>query len=119
LWPLWGSQATVDERFSIGILLTEDGTVLDVSRDMAAFKAGITPGFKIIKVNQRPFSASTLHEAVAQTSHGRALQLVFEHDGVQHAAEVNYSGGSKSPNLVRTVGTDDLLTQIIAPNALK
>lgn len=119
LWPLWGSQATVDERFSIGILLNEDGTVLDVSRDMAAFQAGVIPGVKIIQVNHRLFSASGLHKAVSQTSNGGTLQLVFDHDAVRHTAEVNYNGGSKSPDLVRVTGTDDLLTQIIAPNALK
>jgi predicted metalloprotease with PDZ domain len=118
LWPLWSGQATVDARFSIGLLLEADGTVLDVSRDMAAYQAGISPGMRILSVNGVAFTPEAFHHAIAATSKGGKLLLVREHHGVQATADVRYLGGERFPTLVRDDRQKDLLPEIIAPHAV-
>jgi predicted metalloprotease with PDZ domain len=117
LWPLWSGQAIVDARFSIGLLLEADGTVLDVSRDMAAFQAGIAPGMRILSVNGTAFTPEGLHQAIAATSQGGKLVLIREHHGVQATADVLYRDGDRFPALVRDSGHGNLLPAIIAPRA--
>jgi predicted metalloprotease with PDZ domain len=117
LWPLWSGQTIVDARFSIGLLLEADGTVLDVSRDMAAFQAGIAPGMRILSVNGTAFTPEGLHQAIAATSQGGKLVLIREHHGVQATADVLYRDGDRFPALVRDSGHGNLLPAIIAPRA--
>jgi predicted metalloprotease with PDZ domain len=117
LWPLWSGQAIVDARFSIGLLLEGDGTVLDVSRDMAAFQAGIAPGMRIRSVNGIAFTPEVLRHGIAATSQGGKLVLIREHHGVQATADVQYHDGDRFPALVRDSRQRDLLPAILAPRA--
>jgi predicted metalloprotease with PDZ domain len=117
LWPLWNRLPTVDARFSIGVMLSGDGTVIDVSRDMSAFQAGIAPGMRIISVNGQPFAPEVLHRAIAATAGGEKLVLVREHNGVQASATVSYAGGERFPTLVRNAPQEDLVPQLVAPHA--
>jgi predicted metalloprotease with PDZ domain len=46
----WGY---TDESFSLGLKLDMDGTVMDATPEMAAEKAGIAPGMKLLAINGR------------------------------------------------------------------
>jgi len=118
LWPLWNREATVDARFSIGLLLSADGTVLDASRDMAAFEAGIAPGMRIVSINGRAFTPEELHRSIAATESGGKLQMIREHNGVHAAVEVHDQNGERFPSLVREPKDKDLLSDIVAPHAV-
>ena len=118
LWPLWNRLPTVDARFSIGLMLAGDGTVIDTSRDMAAFEAGIAPGMRIVSVNGQPFAPEVLHRAIAATANGQKLVLVREHNGVQATATLRYSDGERFPILVRDPSQEDLVPQITAPQII-
>jgi predicted metalloprotease with PDZ domain len=115
LWPLWSSQEIVDARFSIGLLLEADGTVLDVSRDMAGFQAGIAPGMRILSVNGIAFTPEVLRHGIGATAQGGKLVLIREHHGVRGTVNVVYHGGNRFPSLVRNSRGEDLLPAIIGP----
>jgi len=118
LWPEWDALAPVDVRFSIGLFLAEDGTVIDADRSRAAFKAGIIPGMRIIAVNQKSFSPAVLHEAIAATASGAALEMrINKSNGREKIVTLNYRAGEKYPHLVRDESKPDLLSEIIAPHA--
>ena len=54
----------VNVAYSIGLQLTEEGSVVDVFPEMVAAKAGIGPGMKIVAVNGRQYSGDVLRGAI-------------------------------------------------------
>jgi predicted metalloprotease with PDZ domain len=117
LWPLWERADFTDQRYSIGALLSEDGTVLDSSPGMAAFEAGMVPGMRIRKVNGEKFSIAAMEHAVTESKQGRAIELVVANGDFTSTAKLNYSGGAKYPVLEREGSRPDVLRQILSPKA--
>jgi predicted metalloprotease with PDZ domain len=115
---------TMDLTFSIGITLStgrgeSDGMarVTDVIPGMAAAKAGIGPGMRIIAVNGRAYMNDLMRSAVAATKSGAPLELLCENDDYFHTYKIEYSGGARYPHLVRDESHPDLLDEIIKPHA--
>ncbi len=57
---------TVEERFSLGLRLQEDGIIIDVVRDSPAWKAGLWPGMRLQTINERPWSEGALRAAISE-----------------------------------------------------
>src|SRR5271167_1186772 len=55
---------SVNAAYSIGLLLSDDGSVSDTIEGMPAAKAGIGPGMKLIAVNGRRYSSEVLRDAL-------------------------------------------------------
>src|SRR5258708_26741968 len=53
-----------NERFSIGLLLDNDGRIVDVVANSPADVAKLAPSMKIVAVNSRVFSLDCLREAI-------------------------------------------------------
>jgi predicted metalloprotease with PDZ domain len=117
LWPLWEKTDFTDQRYSIGALFSDDGTVLDSSPGMAAFESGIVPGVQIVEVNGAKFSISALERAVADSNQGHSIEFVVANGDFTSAAKLNYNGGAKYPVLQRQVSRADMLGQILSPHA--
>jgi predicted metalloprotease with PDZ domain len=112
------SRKSVDLSYSIGALLKDDGTVLDVNPNLSAFKAGLAPGMKIDAVNGRAWSADVLREAVAAAKNNTAsIQLVIENGSFTQTIQLNYHGGEKYPHLERDPSKPDIISEIIKPLA--
>ncbi len=108
----------VDLRYSLGLLVKEDGTILDVINDGAARKAGVTPSTKLIAVNGREFTPAVLHEAVRATAtNQQGVELLIKNGEFYQAYHVAYRGGERYPHLMRDQAAADLLTQVIAAKA--
>ena len=102
--------------YSIGLYVSNDGTVLDVNPELAAAKAGLAPGMKIVGVNGRAWSGDAIHEAVAATrSEAAPIQLRVENGGFQDNYKVVYRGGERYPQLERDATLSDVLSEIIKP----
>src|SRR5581483_11483553 len=56
----------VDEMFSVGLFLENDGKVADVLWGGPAFKAGLAPGMKLISINGQPYSTQGLRAGITQ-----------------------------------------------------
>ena len=105
----------VDAAYSIGVRLESSGRIVDTIEGMAAAKAGIGPGMKIIAVNGRKFSEDVLHDALdAGTNSSEPLQLLVENTDYFKTYNLDYHGGQKYPHLVRDESKPDVLSRIIA-----
>ncbi len=106
----------VDLMFSLGMLVKDDGTIIDVALGGPAQLAGIAPSAKLIAINRREFTPTELREAVGRTPSATGpLELLVKDGDYYNTIKVDYHGGHKYPHLERDASKPDLLTQIIAP----
>lgn len=115
LWPEWQSFGFADLRYSIGLLVQDDGTVLDSAPMMSAFSAGVMPGMQLTGVNGGRFSLAALEAAVRGTAGGGGLELTVANGKASGVVRLDYRGGLKYPHLVRDPSKPDLLQRILAP----
>ena len=110
------ARKSVDLMYSIGAMLKEDGSVMDVNPDLEAAKAGLAPGMKIITVNGRGWSTDVLREAItAAKSNTTPIELVAENGSFTGVYKLNYHGGERYPHLERDSSKPDLLGEVIKP----
>ncbi|MGB7584371.1 MAG: M61 family peptidase [Terriglobales bacterium] len=106
----------VDVSYSIGLLLKQDGTVIDTIEGMPAANAGIGPGMRVVAVNGRRFSPDVVHDALNAGISGSApLALLVENTDYFKTYNLDYHGGEKYPHLVRDESRPDMLSDIIKP----
>lgn len=97
---------------SIGLRIDGQGQVKSVQWDGPAFRAGLSPGARVVEVNGKPFSTCALLHAVnASTSH--ALNVEFEDGGRKRVVSIPYTGGLRYPHLERIAGTPDRLSPLL------
>jgi predicted metalloprotease with PDZ domain len=103
-----------DLSASIGMIVDQDGTIVDVASDSAAGRAGLAPGSKLMGVNHRVYSADLLRQSIvgAETA-SPPIELLTLTDGYYTNVSVDYHQGLRSPHLVRISGKPDLLTAIL------
>ena len=107
---------SVDRRWSIGLVLDEDGAVVDLIEDRAAARAGMGPGMTIVAVNGRKFSYGALDTAIADAQKTRQpIELLVENGEYYRTIPVAYYDGPRFPHLRRIEGKPDLLSAILAP----
>lgn len=104
-----------DLSHSIGIVLDKDGRIEDTVPGMAADRAGVGPGMKLIAVNGRTWSADLLHDAIRASKTGAGLELLAENAGYIRAYALAYRDGERYPHLVRDESRPDLLSAILMP----
>jgi predicted metalloprotease with PDZ domain len=108
------SRKSVDLMYSIGAMLKEDGSVMDVNPNFEAAKAGLAPGMKITAVNGRTWSIDVLHEAItAAKSSTTPIELVVENGSFTNVFKLNYHGGERYPHLERDPTKPDVLGEVI------
>ena len=114
------SQTEVDEQrgsfanlnYSIGIGVNAEGNVSDVNPDLAAAKAGIVPGMKILTVGGEEFNIDNLRKAVAATKNkASSFKITAQSGGATGDYTIVYKGGEKYPHLVRDAAKTDYLTE--------
>jgi len=103
--------------YAIGLRLNEDGSIADVIEGMAAAKAGIGPGMKLIAVNGKAYAAEILRDAVRATTdpRQRRIDLLIDNEGHIENHQLSYGEGEKYPVLERDQSKADVLSKIIAP----
>ena len=108
------ARKSIDLSFSLGMLLKEDGTVMDVNPNLVAFKAGMAPGMKIVSVNGRGWSSDVLQEAIASARTSTApIEVVVENGSFQETYKLNYHGGARYPHLERDNSKPDVIGAVI------
>jgi predicted metalloprotease with PDZ domain len=112
------ARKSMDLSFSLGALLKEDGTVMDVNPNLAAFKAGLAPGMKIVSVNGRTWSTDVLHGAITAAKNNAApIELVVENGSFTETYRVNYHDGERYPHLERDNSKPDVIGEVIKSRA--
>jgi predicted metalloprotease with PDZ domain len=108
---------STEMAYSIGLRINEDGLVSDTIEGMAAARAGIGPGMKILAVNGKAYSAEVLRDFVKATTdpkRGR-LDLLIDNEGHVANYQLTYGEGEKYSALERDATRPDTLSKIIAP----
>ncbi|MBS0418385.1 MAG: PDZ domain-containing protein [Proteobacteria bacterium] len=106
----------MDARFSLGFYVNEDATLADIIPESPADHAGLSPGDKVIAVNDRKWSQQELRDVLAATTRGSSsVTLLVERGDTIQRVSMSYNGGPREPDLVRVEGTPDLLTAIGQP----
>lgn len=108
---------TTEMGYSIGLRLNEDGTIADVIEGMAAAKAGIGPGMRVLAVNGKAYAAGVLRDFVRATTDPkrRRIDLLIDNEGQVSTYQLTYGEGEKYPVLERDGSKTDTLSKIIAP----
>ncbi|HMA49455.1 MAG TPA: peptidase M61, partial [Magnetospirillaceae bacterium] len=103
--------------FSLGVVITRDGTVNDVAWNSPAFKAGIPPGSQVIAVNSYALDGADLIKPaiIAAEKPGAApIELLIKADDRYRMVQIDYHGGLRYPHLEAT-GEGGLLDKIVEP----
>ncbi|HEY6121178.1 MAG TPA: hypothetical protein VIV66_14565 [Pyrinomonadaceae bacterium] len=104
---------SVDFSYSIGAILKEDGSILDVNPNFEAARAGLAPGMKIASVNGRAWSIDALHEAIAAAKATTTpIELVVDNGSFTDAYRLNYHGGERYPHLERDASRPDVISDV-------
>jgi predicted metalloprotease with PDZ domain len=115
-WDIEDSRKEMNASYSIGLLLKEDGSILDTVEGMPAARSGIGPGMKLVAVNGRRFSFDVLRDALRLGRDSSApLELLVENTEYYKTYKLDYHGGERYPHLVRDESKPDRLTEIIRP----
>jgi predicted metalloprotease with PDZ domain len=104
--------------YSLGLRLTQDGTIVDVRWDGPADKANLAPGQKILAINGNVFSADAVKNAI-QAAKGVAqpIHLILQADTFVSSANIDYHDGERDPVLERVQGAPAYLDDITTPLA--
>jgi predicted metalloprotease with PDZ domain len=98
---------------SIGLLLKDDGTVIDVIPGKAADKSGMGPHMKVLAVNGRRLTPTRLREAVASTLGGKTkLELLVENEDYFRTHILDYAEGARYAHLERDKDKPDRISAI-------
>ncbi len=104
----------VNAEDSIGLLLHDDGGIIDTIEGLPAAKAGIGPGMKLVAVNGKKFTGDVLREALKEgKTNSVSLELLVENTDYFHTYKLDYHGGERYPHLVRDESKPDVLSEII------
>ena len=99
--------------FSIGLTLSEDGSIDDVLYDGPAYKAGIGPDMKVAAVNGQQYSPDTLKDAIeAAEATSQPIRLIVANGAQVEAHQIDYHGGLRYPHLRRDSSHPDYLGEI-------
>jgi len=110
----------LDARFSLGFYVDDEAALSDIIPGSPAEKAGLSPGDRIVAINDRKWSKDELRDALNLSAAGTpAMTLLVQRGDRFKRVEIDYSGGPREPDLVRVPETPDLLGSIAAPHGCK
>ncbi|HTS12797.1 MAG TPA: hypothetical protein VMH00_11820 [Candidatus Limnocylindrales bacterium] len=113
-----GRRGGPGDQYSIGLSIGEDGTVNDSIYGGPAFKAGITPGMKIVGINGRVYTHDLLEDAIkASKDNSGPISLLVVNDDYYKTANIDYHGGPLYPHLERDESKPDYLDELAKPIA--
>ncbi len=105
----------LDTTLSLGLMLSDSGSVLDVIHGSPAYDAGIGPGMKITAVDRKEFSPDVLTQAITTAkSNAAPIQLMVANGPQFQSDSLNYHGGLRYAHLQRDSAKPDYLTQIFS-----
>jgi predicted metalloprotease with PDZ domain len=110
----------VNAWYSIGLLVSSDGKIIDVRWNGPADKAKIAPGAKIIAVDGQACSGDLLRDAI-RNAKGKSepIHLIVQLDNFISAVDIDYHDGERYPVLERVEGTpaylDDITKPLVSP----
>ncbi|WP_394838950.1 M61 family peptidase [Pendulispora rubella] len=107
---------TINERFTLGILINDKAVLTDVHFDGPAGRAGVAEGSVLVAVNGRKYSAELLRRTIADNKGSASpIELLTERDGFYRTHRVTWNEGGRYPYLERVASKPDTLATLLAP----
>jgi len=108
----------VDVRYSMGLLLDEEGNIVDVLAGSPADRAGMAPVTKVLAVNGRQFNRDIIRAAIRDAKNGTVpIELLVKEGDWYKTYRTDCHTGERYPDLERVTGQPDLLTEIVKARA--
>lgn len=97
---------TLDAFYSLGFTARADGTLIDVSTESPAGRAGLGPSMKLAAIDDRALAdgQQQLDEALTAAGNGTPLKLLVLSGGRYRTFTIAYRGGPRFPRLERVAG---------------
>ncbi len=108
----------IDLSHTLGLVLRDDGTVIDVLAGSPAAGAGIAPASKIISVQGKRLSRDRLRDALMATARHPGVELIVENQDTFKVHRLKWRGGDRFPVLERLADRPDLLTPILSSSPM-
>ncbi len=106
----------MDLTYSLGISVNAEGNIDRVVWNSEAFRAGLTPGARILTVGNQPFSTADLLKAVADSQAAkRGIDLGMAFGKSQEQVHIDYDKGLRYPHLELVGTSPNRLDQILEP----
>lgn len=109
---IYGSKDALFLPTSVGMMISEDGTISDLVPGSPADRARLSPGMKILSVNGVKFGNEAMSTAVKK---GGTIDLIVSYKEEVRPVGLVYGGGLKIPHLEQVPGTPDRLTDLLKP----
>jgi len=107
----------VDFRYSLGLIISNEGEIQDVIPKSPAAKAGLGPGMTLLAVDSHQWAPDVMHDALRSAIKSRKpIRFLAKSGEIYDTYAVDYHGGDRYPKLVRAAGPD-LLDVLLAPKA--
>ena len=107
-----------DFTFTVGMIVSDDGAVVDVTHGGTAYDAGIAPGMKIVAVNGSQYSPENLREAIGNAKTVlNPIQFIVANGAQFKTMSMEYHDGLKFPHIERDGAKPDYLGEITHPLA--
>ena len=107
----------MNDEYTVGLSLGQDGTVMDSIVNGPAFNAGITSGMKVVGVNGRLYTHDLLEDAIKASAkdNSQPIELLVVIDDYYKICNIDYHGGEIYPHLVRNESKPDYLDDLLKP----
>ena len=101
--------------YSLGVTVGKGGDIADVLWDGPAFKAGLSPGMKLVAVNGKEYSSDAIKDAVtaAAKDKNQPVELLVKNFDEYKTIRIDYHDGLKYPHLERITGKADRLSELL------
>src|SRR5580704_3760432 len=107
-----------DFVFTVGMIVSDDGTVVDVTHGGTAYDAGIAPGMKIVAVNGAQYTPENLRDAIGNAKTVlNPIQFIVANGAQFKTMSMEYHDGLKFPHIERDGAKPDYLGEITHPLA--
>ena len=113
-----GPRGPNNTTYTIGLSVNPEGMVTDSIYGGPAFKAGISPGMKIVGINGRLFTPEILGGAISGSKDSQnGVEVLLVDDDYYRTAKIDYHGGDRYPHLVRDDSKPDYIDELVKPEA--
>jgi predicted metalloprotease with PDZ domain len=103
----------IDHLDTLGLMLSGDGSVMDVKLGGPADRAKLGPGHKIIGIDGRKWDRDLLDEAIKHSATNPTINLLVEEGNLLKPVQLQYDGGPRYLSLVQVKDKTDLLEKIL------
>ncbi|MHA6206189.1 M61 family metallopeptidase [Dyella soli] len=101
--------------YSLGVTMGKSGDITDVLWDGPAFKAGLSPGMKVIAINGKEYSSDAIKAAVDASAKDKnqPIEVLVKNFDEYKTLRIDYHDGQKYPHLERIAGKPDRLSELL------